>query len=392
MDSRWMDKKLSEHRNSALNKKFQQAQYKKSMKKTQLKKINNLRDTIDSISSYLCTDWFVVQRPDNTVTTDPSKQSSFSNDYNVTQQLNTEPDITRLFGRIYQHLPEHIYKFWEEKPEVHDPIYGLDPDCESPHLFVSIEHGGYSPTMHKTVLSLYKWWGYFTEREIRHRCAMFSYMKAQRRCARAEFWDRFDLEDNFLVELQILAVHLWIIKTRMNHFAAPVCNQLSYEMFRIMFNEFGVRFEKHISGSRERWESDCQHACLYLAVALDQVWDNYQLNNRQTQLYHYNPYIFAKVIWSEIYLLNENISLDVLYLWSKYIFDEIMALRKVNDFEFLNGYWRFGELPTVLRREQTKADIVRFKEMIEVNASGKSSGEPYERSTSYDETRDDLVV
>lgn len=147
----------------------------------------------------------------------------------------------------------------------------------------------------------------------------------------------------------------------MNRFKSPICNELSYETFRIMLNEFGVRFEKHISGSRIRWESDCQHACLYLAVALDEVWDEYRVNGQ-----HYNPYIFAKVIWSELYLLNENISLELLLLWSQYISDQIHLLKKVSDFEFLNGYWKFGELPGVADRERTKLDVVKFIEMFEL--------------------------
>ena len=345
-------------------KKIQQKQYKKIIKQNQLKKINNFRDTIDSISDWLCTNWFVVEPQSNSL------------NRNMDQNTN---DITKLFG-IYDTLPDSVYKFWFEKPEVQDPIYGLDQDCECPHLFVSMENGGYSPKIHKAMIKLYKVWGYFNEREIRHRCSMFAYMKAQRRCARPEFWEIFDLEDNFLVELQILAVHLWIIKTRMNSFASPVCNNLSYEMFRIMFNEFGVRFEKHISGSRIRWESDCQHACLYLATALDEVWDNYQINGN-----HYNPYIFAKVIWSEIYLLNENVSLDVLYLWSKYIYDQMMAIKKVSDFDFLNGWWKFGEIPTMEDREQTKYDIIKFKKMFE---NEEVSGDDMD---DIDERLDELV-
>eukprot|EP00485_Elphidium_margaritaceum_P017122 CAMPEP_0202732992 /NCGR_PEP_ID=MMETSP1385-20130828/187940_1 /ASSEMBLY_ACC=CAM_ASM_000861 /TAXON_ID=933848 /ORGANISM="Elphidium margaritaceum" /LENGTH=325 /DNA_ID=CAMNT_0049399315 /DNA_START=164 /DNA_END=1138 /DNA_ORIENTATION=+ len=321
------------------SKKIQQHSYKKNVKQTQFKKINNFGEAIDSIASSLCANWFVVEHTENNANTcndDHYQPHVFDIDCNS--------DITALFGKIYNNLPNKIYRFWFEKPEVDDPIYGLDPDCESPHLFESIKQGGYSP-----------------HREIRHRCAMFNYMKAQRRCARPEFFELFDLEDNFLVELQILALHLWIIKTRMNYFASPVCNQLSYEIYRIMFNEFGVRFEKHISGSRHQWELDCQHACLYLAVALDEVWDSFQMDRHRHNIPHYNPYIFAKVIWSEIYLLNENISLDVLYLWSQYIFDEMIALRKVNDFEFLNGYWKFGALPTLHDRQRTKKDIVKFK-------------------------------
>eukprot|EP01084_Bolivina_argentea_P078647 142725_1 len=325
------------------NKKIQQQVYKNTLKQNQLRKINRFQDILEGIASYLCTDWFAIE------------QQSVPDQSSIILDTNSNNNITELFG-VYNMLSDSVYKIWYTKPEVDDPIYGLDPDCECPYLFVHTN---------KLMLKLYDIWGYLNEREIRHRCAMFSYMKAQRRCALMQFWEIFDLQDNFLVELQILAIHLWIIKTRMNHFNSPICNELSYETFRIMFNEFGVRFEKHISGSRIRWESDCQHACLYLAVALDEVWDNYT----RTSLHQYNPYIFAKVIWTEIYLLNENVSLDVLYLWSKYIFDEMNNLRSVNDFDFLNGWWTFGELPTIENRKQTENDIKQFMKMY----NGKSN-------------------
>lgn len=180
------------------NKKIEQKRYKKAVKQNQLTKINHFRHTIDSITSYLCTNWFVVEHP---------APSSNEMDDGVSIHKSS---ITQLF-RIYDHLPDAIYDFWFDEPEVDDPIYGLDPDCECPHLFVSLTKGGYSPNVHRFVLSLYKHWGYFSEREIRHRCSMFSYMKAQRRCARPQFWEIFDLEDSFLVELQILAVHLWCV-------------------------------------------------------------------------------------------------------------------------------------------------------------------------------------
>lgn len=181
------------------NKKIEQKQYKKTVKHTQMTKINHFRNTIDSISSYLCTNWFVIEH----ATSPSSTGTSF---------IKEDPSmsITQLF-RIYDSLPDRIYDIWFEKPEVDDPIYGLDPDCECPHLFVSQTKGGYSPNVHRFMLSLYEMWGYFSEREIRHRCSMFSYMKAQRRCARPQFWEIFDLEDSFLVELQILAVHLWCV-------------------------------------------------------------------------------------------------------------------------------------------------------------------------------------
>lgn len=302
-------------------------------KKVEMKKIKHFRSTINSISSNL------LYSNNNT------NNELYLNDY---MDIDTDiDDITKLFDQsncnYFWNNYDKLYNFWSEKPEIDDPIYGFDRDCESPHLFLSIYKNGY-------LYEFYKLWGYFKEREIRHRCSMYCYMKAQRRCARPQFWEIFDLEDNFLVELQILAVHLWVIKTRMNKFKAPICNKLCYETFRIMFNEFGVRFEKYISGSRQRWECDCQHACLYLANALDQVWDDTNNNNN-------NPYIFAQVIWTEIYLFNENISYDVLYLWSKYIFDQIIRLKQINDFDFLNGYWKFGDLPTIKDRQQTKIDI-----------------------------------
>ena len=97
-------------------------------------------------------------------------------------------------------------------------------------------------------------------------------------------------------------------------------------------------------------QNDCQHSCLYLVIALDEIYEKNKKN-------YYNPYIFTSVIWQEIYLQNENVSFDVLYLWSKYIYDQTIKLKNVSDFEFLNGYWKFGDLPTIYDREQTKNSI-----------------------------------
>ena len=225
---------------------MKQTQYKKAVKQSQLEKVKQLKSTIDWISSYLCGP-SASDVHEHKACDPPERHSEESN------------ESTSLF-HSRDSLPAAIYAQWFEEPEVRDVIYGLDPDCESPHLFVSQARGGYSPRTLRVVQWLYRHWGYFSEREIRHRAAHFSYMKAQRRCAHPQFWAVFDLQhehDSFLVELQILAVHLWIIKTRMDRFESRrVRSQLSYETFRIMFTELGVRFEKHISGSRSRWESD----------------------------------------------------------------------------------------------------------------------------------------
>ena len=70
-----------------------------------------------------------------------------------------------------------------------------------------------------------------------------------------------------------------------------------------------------------------------------------------------DPYVFAEVIWRELYMMNSNVPLELLLLWSQYIFSQVELLRKVSDFEFLNGYWSFSVLPDGTDRERLRRDI-----------------------------------
>lgn len=73
--------------------------------------------------------------------------------------------------------PPIAYQVWHSPPEVYDRVYGFESDCEP-------------PDRHNIQWKwLYKAWGYYSDREVRYRCGLYCYMKAQRRCARQEFWD-----------------------------------------------------------------------------------------------------------------------------------------------------------------------------------------------------------
>ena len=99
--------------------------------------------------------------------------------------------------------PRIAYEIWHSPPEVYDMIYGFESDCEP-------------PDRHNISWRwLYKLWGYYSGREIRYRCGLYTYMKAQRRCMNEAFWEIFELENTFRVELQLLCLHIWIAKIRM---------------------------------------------------------------------------------------------------------------------------------------------------------------------------------
>ena len=99
--------------------------------------------------------------------------------------------------------PAIAYEIWHSPPEVYDKIYGFESDCEP-------------PDRHNISWKwLYKLWGYYSEREVRYRCALYTYMKAQRRCMNEQFWEIYELENTFRVELQLLCLHIWFAKIRM---------------------------------------------------------------------------------------------------------------------------------------------------------------------------------
>ena len=111
-----------------------------------------------------------------------------------------------------------------------------------------------------------------------------------------------------------------------------------------MFNEFGYRFSKHINIDNNNeiiWNDEqLQQACLNFAMALDDIY-----NNNISSINTLNPYQFTNILWKEIYQSSRNIDFESLFLFSKYIYNEILNLDDINHFHFLNGWWSFNKIP-----------------------------------------------
>ena len=58
----------------------------------------------------------------------------------------------------------------------------------------------------------------------------------------------FFLEDTFRVELQVLAVHMWLIKQRCQTLEQPEGAKISKQAFWAMFEDLCYRYERHIVG------------------------------------------------------------------------------------------------------------------------------------------------
>eukprot|EP00483_Globobulimina_turgida_P011595 UN11617 len=175
-------------------------------------------------------------------------------------------------------------------------------------------------------------------------------MKAQRRCMNELFWEIFELENTFRVELQLLCLHIWFAKIRMiDGWGLHKGHKLCYKTFKIFFEQLPNRFGQHLSGSKSRWEQDCQQACLHFAVSLDHAKEDYESGDKQA---------FAKVIWNELYLSDRDMQHDLLYLWTDYIVQELTSLEGVSNNEFINGWWRFGRIPVMEDRMKIRQRIV----------------------------------
>ena len=133
-----------------------------------------------------------------------------TNHQRLLEQLGHEPTEQETMDESDKNIksmgkwsPAIAYEIWHSPPEVYDKIYGFESDCEP-------------PDRHNISWKwLYKLWGYYSEREIRYRCALYTYMKSQRRCMNEQFWEIFELENTFRVELQLLCLHIWFAKIRM---------------------------------------------------------------------------------------------------------------------------------------------------------------------------------
>ena len=125
---------------------------------------------------------------------------------------------------------KNAIKYYKELTEINDDIYGMDIDCESPYLYENYHYNYKKWDKNYLFYKFFKYWGYFNEREIRHRCSMYCYIKSQRRSNDKNIWSIFNLNnlthDMFLIELKLLCIHLWIIKTRFLKFRSPISHKL----------------------------------------------------------------------------------------------------------------------------------------------------------------------
>ena len=126
-------------------------------------------------------------------------------------------------------------------------------------------------------------------------------------------------------------------------------HKLCYKTFKIFFEQLPNRFGQHLSGSKSRWEQDCQQACLHFAVSLDHAKEDYESGDKQA---------YAKVIWNELYLSNRDMQHDLLYLWTEYILQELNSLKNVSNNEFINGWWKFGKIPSIEDRARMRQKII----------------------------------
>ncbi|ETO11988.1 hypothetical protein RFI_25387 [Reticulomyxa filosa] len=76
---------------------------------------------------------------------------------------------------------------------------------------------------------------------------------------------------------------------------------------------------------------------------------------------------------------------DVLYLWTEYILKEKQNLLKVNEFEFLNGWWRFGPLPSIQDRSRIR------RELIEKFSADKAKAESMDKQDTMQDSNLDYI-
>lgn len=214
------------------------------------------------------------------------------------------------------------------------------PRARSP-LSIEFDQKQYSfPTRHPLHKKRHDWLlqllGYYSLTEVRHRASLFLYRKCCQASEKKFFWSTFYIEDEFRVELQILGLHMWLVKSRCSTMEQPEGSKLSKQTFWAMFEDLCYRYERHIVGLISKWEKDCQTIVFSLALALDGSQEDFPEDSEA----------YAKAVWENLYLKNKKMQYDVLYLWSEYLERESKALQCVDDRDFILGYWEFGPPPT----------------------------------------------
>lgn len=199
--------------------------------------------------------------------------------------------------------------------------------------------------------------GYYSLTEVRHRASLFCYRKACLMSEHKLFWTSFFLEDEFRVELQVLAVHVWLVKSRCQTLEQPEGSKLSKQAYWAMFEDLCYRYERHIVGLISKWEKDCQAIVFSVALALDGSLEDFPED----------PEAYAKAIWENLYLKNKYMQYDVLYLWSEYIERETKALQRVDDRDFILGYWEFGNIPT-------QQDLLELRKLLKEREARGDTG------------------
>ena len=117
----------------------------------------------------------------------------------------------------------------------------------------------------------------------------------------------------------------------------------------MFFDQLPNRFGQHLFGSPNSWKQDCQQACIHFAISLDHAKEDYYDGDKDA---------FAKVIWNELYLGDRDMQHDLLYLWTEYIVNELENLKNVNDNQFINGWWKFGNIPTLDDRYRIRQNLI----------------------------------
>ncbi|ETO10487.1 hypothetical protein RFI_26888 [Reticulomyxa filosa] len=277
--------------------------------------------------------------------------------------------------------PDIAYEVWHSPPEVYDWVYGFDADCEP-------------PDRHRLKWNwLYRSWGYYSQHEVLHRCTLYSFMKAQRRCARKEFWQVFDLENTFRVELQLLGLHLWFVKCRCVDLGLPLSSKLSSRLFKMMVEQLPNRFRKNIEGLKTQWQQNCEKALLHLMVSLDNASDDFKKDDQAyaktiwkgytyTCMYMYTFLFFFFFLLcvecnSELYLSDRDMDHDVLYLWTEYILREKQNLEKISRNDFFNGWWAYGPVPSLDDRARIRQKLIDGHSTISSLLSQTQTGTTY---------------
>eukprot|EP00494_Astrolonche_serrata_P027604 UN27867 len=134
--------------------------------------------------------------------------------------------------------------------------------------------------------------GYYSLTEVRHRASLYLYRKAALRSEHKQFWDTFQVDDDFRVELQILGVHMWICKSRCQTMEQPEGSKLCKQAFWAFFEDLCYRYERHVVGLISKWEKDCQTVTFAVCLHLDGALEDFPEDEEA----------YGRAIWENIYL------------------------------------------------------------------------------------------